>query len=165
MPKKTANITEKFFEYLGDRNLSRKTYKNYRSDVSHFSGWLILIVRRWGVMASDLNDTIPFINKKLATSYKTFLIKNNLAIKTINRRLSTLRHFANFLLETQILDFNFMEEIVNISSSSKLEGHPLLPKFEKHLAEEKASASTVKNYVNDVKQFLAWLESKNSVSN
>ncbi|MEJ2347822.1 MAG: site-specific integrase [Patescibacteria group bacterium] len=165
MPEKTADITEKFFEYLSDRKLSKKTYKNYRSDISHFSGWLILIVRRWGVMASDLNDTIPFISKKLATSYKNFLVKNNSATKTINRRLSTLRHLANFLLETQILDFDFMEEITNLSSSYEFEINPLLPKFEKHLNQEKASKNTVKNYVNDVKQFLSWLESKNSVSN
>jgi len=165
MPEKTADITEKFFEYLHDRNLSRKTYKNYRSDISHFSGWLILAVRRWGVMAGNLNDTIPFINKKLAGLYKDFLVRNNLATKTINRRLSTLRHFANFLLETQILDFNFMEEIANISSISRLDGNSLLPKFEKHLNQEKASKSTVKNYVNDVRQFLSWLENKNSIPN
>ena len=165
MPEKIADLTEKFFEYLSDRKLSRKTYKNYRSDISHFSGWLILVVRKWGVVASDLNDTIPFINKKLAISYKNFLVKNNSATKTINRRLSTLRHFANFLLKTQILDFDFMEEIANISSSLEFETNSLLPKFEKHLNQEKASKNTVKNYTNDVKQFLSWLESKNSVSN
>jgi len=165
MPKKTVNLTQKFLDYLTNRGVSEKTHKNYRSDITHFSGWLILAVRRWGVMADDLNDTIPFINKKLATSYKTFLTKNNLAVKTINRRLSTIRHFANFLIETQILDFNFMEEITNISSLSKLETHSLLPKFEKHLSQEKASDSTVKNYVNDVRQFLSWLESKDSLSN
>lgn len=160
MSAKTTNITQKFLNYLKDLGISPKSYKNYRSDISHFSGWFLLTVRSWGLMISEFSEAIPFITKNAAIEYKHFLIKNKVADKTINRRLSTLRHLSRFLTATQILDFNFMEGITNISLVSGNDTYPLLPQFEKYLSKEKASKNTIRNYVNDVKQFLVWLESK-----
>ncbi len=160
MSAKTTNITQKFLSYLKDLGISPKTHKNYRSDISHFSGWFLLTVRRWGVVTSEFSEAILFINQKSAKDYRHFLIVNKVADKTINRRLSTLRHLSRFLTSTQILDFNFMEGIANISLVSSTDTYPLLPQFEKYLSKEKASNNTIRNYVNDVKQFLAWLENK-----
>jgi site-specific recombinase XerD len=160
MSAKTTDIKQKFLDYLKDLGISPKSHKNYRSDISHFSGWFLLIIRKWGVVTSEFSEAIPFINQKSATEYKLFLIKNKVADKTINRRLSTLRHLSRFLTASQILDFDFMEGITNLSLVSSSDTYPLLPQFEKYLSKEKASNNTIRNYVNDVKQFLAWLESK-----
>jgi len=51
-----------------------------------------------------------------------------------------------------------MDGVTNISLISSVDAYPLLPKFEKFLNKEKASNNTIKNYVNDVKQFLTWME-------
>lgn len=160
MSARTTNIAQKFLKYLKDLGISPKSHKNYRSDLSHFSGWFLLTVRRWGVVTGEFSEAIPFINQKSAKDYKHFLIVNKVADKTINRRLSTLRHLSRFLTATQILDFDFMEGISNISLASDTDIYPLLPQFEKYLSKEKASNNTIRNYVNDVKQFLAWLENK-----
>ena len=160
MSAKTTDITQKFLNYLKDLGISPKSHKNYRSDVSHFSGWFLLTIRKWGVVTSEFSEAIPFINHKSGNEYKHFLIKNKVADKTVNRRLSTLRHLSRFLTATQILDFDFMKGIANISLVSRADTYPLIPQFEKYLGKEKASNNTIRNYVNDVKQFLAWLESK-----
>jgi site-specific recombinase XerD len=160
MSAKTTNISQKFLNYLNDLGISPKSHKNYRSDISHFSGWFLLTIRKWGVVTSEFSEAIPFITHKSAKEYRLFLVKNKVADKTINRRLSTLRHLSRFLTATQILDFDFMEGITNISLVSHTDAYPLLPKFEKYLSKEKASSNTIRNYVNDVKQFLAWTESK-----
>ena len=160
MSAKTSNITQKFLNYLKDLGISPKSHKNYRSDMSHFSGWFLLTIRKWGVVTSEFSEAIPFITQKSAKEYRIFLVKNKVADKTINRRMSTLRHLSRFLTATQILDFDFMEGISNISLVSNSDPYPLLPQFEKFLSKEKASNNTVKNYVNDVKQFLAWMEDK-----
>lgn len=160
MSAKNANITQKFLNYLKDLGISPKSHKNYRSDISHFSGWFLLTVRKWGVVTSEFSEAIPFITQKSAKEYRFFLVKNKVADKTINRRLSTLRHLSRFLTATQILDFDFMEGIANISLVSSTDTYPLLPQFEKFLSKEKASNNTIRNYVNDVKQFFAWMESK-----
>lgn len=160
MSAKTSNITQKFLNYLKDLGISPKSHKNYRSDISHFSGWFLLLIQKWGVVTNEFSEAIPFINQESATKYKHFLIQNKVADRTINRRLSTLRHLSRFLTASQILDFDFMNDVVNISQTSSTDTYPLLPQFEQFLSKEKASSNTIKNYVNDVKQFLIWMESK-----
>ena len=164
MSAENANISHKFLKYLTDLGISQKSHKNYRSDLSHFSDWFLVKVRQWGVITSEFSETMPFLNQESAAEYRHFLVTSEVAEKTINRRLSTLRHLSRFLAATQILDFNFMEGITNISQVSHSDTYPLLPQFEKHLGENKASNNTIRNYVNDVKQFLAWAENKTTQS-
>ena len=157
----TNKITKGFFEYLKNLGISKKTHKNYRSDISHFSAWLLFRLRHWGVIAENLTDAVPFLDTKLASEYKSFLTGNSVAEKTINRRLSTLRHLARFLTASQILDLNFMDGIVNISTKEIPPTSPFIVQFEKHLEAEKVSKNTIKNYLSDIKQFISWLEEKN----
>ena len=77
MSAKTTNITQKFLKYLKDLGISHKSHKNYRSDISHFSGWFLLTVRQWGVVTSEFSEAIPFITQKSANDYMQFLVKNN----------------------------------------------------------------------------------------
>ena len=160
MSAKNSNILQNFLKYLTDLGISHKSHKNYRSDISHFSSWFMSNVRKWGVITDEFSETIPLLNHESASEYRQFLIAKKVADKTINRRLSTLRHLSRFLTATQILDFNFMEGIVNISQTSDSNNYPLLSQFAKHLGNEKASSNTIKNYVNGVKQFLSWVENK-----
>ena len=152
-----------FFNYLSSCGVSDRSLKYYRSDISHFTGWIILKVRTWGIFAETVTEIIPFINTRLAHEYKIFLTQNNISPKTINRRLSTLRHLSRFLLASQISNSDFMEGISNIdiSSSHSPSIHPLVLKFEKNLEAEKVSRNTIKNYLSDIKHFINWLETRN----
>ncbi|KKT65655.1 MAG: hypothetical protein UW60_C0039G0008 [Candidatus Woesebacteria bacterium GW2011_GWA2_44_33] len=152
-----------FFDYLSSSGVSDKSLKYYRSDISHFTGWIILKVRTWGIFAETVTEIIPFINTRLAHEYKIFLTQNNISPKTVNRRLSTLRHLSRFLLASQIANSDFMEGIANIdiSASHSPSIHPLITLFEKKLEAEKVSKNTVKNYISDVKHFINWLEIRN----
>ena len=152
-----------FLSYLSTAGVSDSSLKDYRSDISHFTGWTILKVRSLGIFAESLTEVIPFINTKLAHDYKNFLTQNNISPKTINRRLSTLRHLSRFLLASQISDSDFMEGILNITGGTHQAPliHPLLSQFQKDLEAEKVSKNTVKNYLSDVKHFINWLETRN----
>lgn len=153
---------DEFLTYLSALNISPKSLKNYKSDVSHFTGWIILKVRSYGAYIDNLTEAVPFLNKNLIWQYKAYLIENSIPGKTINRRLSTLRHLAKHLLASQILDFDFMEGIENITQTKKptFSAQPLISSFKTHLEAEKASKNTVKNYMSDVRQFLTWLEAR-----
>lgn len=155
---KQDKTTEKFFKYLSNQGISKKTHKNYRSDVSHFSGWLLFKLRTWGSHAEKFSEAIPFINQQTADKYKNYLVGNDISRNTINRRLSTLRHLAKFLTATQILNFDFMDRVSNMQEKRDPEIHPLIVKFEKHLKQEDASKNTIKNYLSDIRQFITWLE-------
>jgi site-specific recombinase XerD len=151
-----------FSAYLQERGVSDLTLKNYKSDINHFTGWLILKTRSLGILTEELSECIPFVSKKIGREYRNFLLENATPHVTINRRLSSLRHLARFLLITQIVDFDFMAEMPNIDfGTKKVNPFALINEFEQHLTKEKASKSTIKNYLSDIRHFLAWLETNN----
>ena len=158
---------EYFFDYLSKSGVSSNSFKYYRSDISHFSGWMILKVRTWGIFAESILEVIPFIKASLAGEYRDFLIKNNVSPKTVNRRLTSLRHLSRFLILSQISAFDFMEGISNVSLSHTQKGfsiHPLLPQFQKELENQKVSKNTIKNYLSDIRHFLNWIEANKESS-
>ncbi len=167
---KTDNLESKllssFTVYLQELGVSPLTIKNYKSDLNHFSAWLILKVRSLGISAEKLSECLPFISKKISVDYRNFLMENSVPHITINRRLSSLRHLAKFLVSSQILDFDFMDELPNLDFSSKRSNpFSIIGEFEKHLATEKASESTIKNYLSDIRHFLTWLETNSYSTN
>jgi site-specific recombinase XerD len=163
----TDNTKNSFLKYLENLGISPKTHKNYKSDLAHFNGWLILKVRSFGSYIETLSEAVPFLNTRLSYEYKSFLIENKIPPKTINRRLSTLRHLSRFLLFIQALDRDFMKGIENINEAGniKFEASSLVEDFRAHLEAEKISQNTIKNYLSDVRQFLNWLESNDPSTN
>lgn len=156
------NLKKEFEKYLiEEAGISKGSLKFYRSDLSHFSGWLLLKLRSIGILVDRLVEAFGFINPRTGQDYKGFLIHNSASIKTINRRLSTLRHLAKFLEAKTILDFDFMESVGNVlpkKAEKQASFQALIEDFEKHLRLEKASKNTIKNYLSDIKQFMTWLE-------
>lgn len=164
MPKVDTDIIKKeFSKYLDMLGVSPKSHKNYRSDLSHFTGWLILRIRSYGSYIENLTEAIPFLNQNIAREYKSYMAENNQPIGSINRRLSTLRHFARFMVATQVINFDFTQGLENISPVQKETPSPkisfdIVNDFKAFLEAEKVSSSTLKNYLSDVRQFLVWLD-------
>lgn len=154
-------LDSNFQNHLLTKGVSPKSLKNYMSDLNHFLGWAILKLKAYGSYIENLAELVPFLSSNLASEYKTFLTENSIPVKTINRRLSTLRHLAKFLTESQILNFNFMENIANINPDrpKNLLPKTLITDFISHLKDQKISKNTIKNYASDIRQFLTWLES------
>src|SRR5688572_13295931 len=95
-----------FENYLQKSGISLKSIKNYKSDISHFLGWAILKLKAIGTYAETLLELTPFLSSSFASEYVSYMVSNNFPKKTINRRLSTLRHLSKFLVATQALDFD-----------------------------------------------------------
>ncbi len=155
---------DEFLKYLASLKISGKSLKNYKSDVYHFTAWIILKVRTYGAYIENLTEAVPFLNKTLVSEYKNYLLENSIPVRTVNRRLSTLRHLAKHLLASQVLDFDFMAGVENIAQTKKaaFSSHPLVSGFKSFLEAEKVSSNTIKNYMSDIRQFLTWLEQNDS---
>ena len=151
------SVANFFCDYLSSIGVSKRTLKNYQSDLSHFTGWFIFQLRSMGFLADELKDVIPFLNKDISHKYKSFMLSNQISPKTINRRLTTLRHLAKFFLESQILDYDFTDELTNYETRT-FSYQELVKEFENYLQKDKASPLTIKNYLSDIKQFIHWLE-------
>lgn len=144
-------MLQNFYQYLINLGLSAKTLKNYKSDLNHFSQWLVQKVRLFGSSVESFSETIPFLRSETAADYKKFMNKNNIPVKTVNRRLSTLRHLSRFLVSSEIIDFDFMKDQINITQAQDYSSE-VINHFAKFLAKERVSQSTSKNYLSDVRQ-------------
>lgn len=150
-----------FINYLNKLGISKHSLKNYKSDVNHFASWLILKVRTHGSYVESLEQAIPFISPEVVAEYKAYLSENKIPVKTINRRLSSLRHLAKHLSQIGLLNFDFMKEIENErhqSISKDISFEPIVIEFKAYLEAQSVSHGTIKNYISDIKQFTNWLE-------
>jgi site-specific recombinase XerD len=165
MPEKNSDIVrENFVSYLKSRGLSLASHKNYKSDLVHFMGWVILKIRSIGAYVESLTEIVPFLNSGTGSEYKSYMIGNHIPVKTINRRLSTLRHLSHFLFSSDHLEADFMKNVENVSGSigQKSAVNPIVNDFQIYLEAQKISKNTIKNYISDIHQFLRWVESVNS---
>lgn len=157
-------IQLKFNQYLiQEVKVSSNTLKFYRSDLNYFTEWFLAKIKTLGPLVDTLGSAIPYLSAKLANEYKNHLVLENKARKTINRKLSSLRSFARFLLEAGYLDYDFTKNLTNITSSGKLQENKspftaLVNDFGASLLKEQISKNTIKNYRSDIKHFLNWLE-------
>jgi len=161
MPNKTVGDTllSKFLNYLVEINVSVTSLKHYKSDVRQFVSWLISEISQFGVSAENLSEVSPFITKQSADDYRAHLVNNSGSRKTINRKLSTLRHLGKFMYALEVVDYNFSKHVVNVSIVSKPKPTRLIRDFEAHLLEEKISPNTIKSYLSDINQFMEWTKS------
>ena len=101
-PYNWYNLELNFRIYLSAvKKIRPVSVKNYLSDIRHFIGWT-------SSEAAHLESTQPeiiMIPDNLE-KYRLYLISSNLPLKTVNRRLSTLRSFCEFLVSQNILQSN-----------------------------------------------------------
>ncbi len=113
IPKSQAmeHQTEKFLKYLKiERNSSEHTIKNYSVDLKEFNVFLK------GVSVENVDYL--FVRKYLA-----FLKERGLNVRSISRKLSSLRSFFKFLVKEGLLKINPTDAIVSPKQEK------LLPKF------------------------------------
>ena len=152
------NLTQEFLTHLEASGISKSSIKYYKSDTRHFSGWLILKCKSLGSSPRNLSEAVVYITKNTAEDYKEFMVKNSASIKTINRRLSTLRRLSSFLLETNLVNFDFAGSVGNIRKGQKGSKSKMSVNFERYLTSQEVSQNTVKNYLSDINQFISWLD-------
>ena len=164
------NTIKKFLNNLQDQGKSLVSIKNYKSDINHFLAWAILKLKSLGSYADNVIELTPFINRDFFNEYKNYMVENNIKIKTINRRLSSLRNLSDFLYSSQILDRDYMQGIQNVGIGTptpmRVKDRDIVERFRESLIkDENVSPNTVKNYVSDVRGFLAWIEKKGELPN
>lgn len=157
---KNLPTSKRFERYLQEtRKVTKKTLRNYRSDLNHFIGWATLHLKSRGEKINQEEDLIPRLSSFLIAHYKGYHLENKIPASTTNRRLSTLRNFTSFLLEERLIEENPTTLIANIKDEAKdsaIGAEKILEDFERHLKEEGVSKTTIKNYLSDIRHFLAW---------
>jgi len=167
----------KFFRiYLISQGCSPLTVKNYLSDVKNFFDWL---ATKTGIHYQVAGKAIfGIFTKETLLEYQQDLLSAKTPPSTINRHLSALRKLGEFARNQGWLSENPAVKVGNVTTKQyflkhhlaggkakeyhSASDHPMwteiLGDFRKYLEKEKTNPLTIKNYLSDLRHFLAWLE-------
>src|SRR5690554_2416286 len=106
-------MIDQFKEYLEfQKNYSIHTIVNYENDLHDFENFII----REG-FAKDL---LSVSRDRIARNFISFLHDEGLSAKTINRKISALRHFYDYLLENNLVEVNVFQKVTTPKIEKKL---------------------------------------------
>jgi len=142
-------MLKKYRLFLEAQGLGLKTQKNYLSDLRCFFCWL----RKSG-------KTNFWFSQTTIQSFKDDLICRHTPPATVNRRLSALRKFGEFLVAQKLLKENPAKDVKSLRGLRDWE--IVLRKFRQALKDEGQKPATIKNYLSDVRQFLLFWLRENS---
>ena len=106
-------LIAKFEEYLYViKNYSNYTVNGYVKDVTDFAKFI-----RDNKFAAKLIDVK---RSKTCHYYVSELVRKGYVAKSVNRKISSLRTFYNYLLKEGLIDFNYFTEVENVKTPKKL---------------------------------------------
>lgn len=157
-------IVEKFKLFLLKKRISRSSIRCYLSDIRHFLGWQDFFLKSnhlYDSLKESPSHSLSFlnyVNPSLLDTYKNYLVGNNTPQKTINRRFSSLRKFGAFSQEQGWLKVNLFDTLKNIPEEQKPFPESIyhLEEFKVYLWKNNLRKASLKNYLNDIKQFIEW---------
>lgn len=170
------NFEAVFREFLITDGVSPLTLKNYLSDLRHFLGWFMLHLKSQGLSLNEAEDATPaaldtLLDVKAVTAYKTYLEANKLPVKTVNRRLSTLRKFCSLAIHQGWMKENPAKQVPNVgvtgdeapakaaiapapaSRQQAVTVNTLIREYSQHLRLEKKSEKEISLTTDDIEEF------------
>ena len=92
---------DEFIDYIVlERNLSSNTVDNYRSDITQFCNYFYKSINNPHFKISE------HINSEIFTKYIKYLKVKEYKTSTMNRKISSLKSYVNFLEEEKMIEFN-----------------------------------------------------------
>lgn len=164
-------LVDLFKIYLNTQGVSSTSIKNYLVDLRNFLEWFTLRLKTESVSVNeeDPANLSSFASKDRIEEYKNFLTQNETPLKTINRRLSTLRNYGTFAVSQGWLSTNPARGISNVgiktTPTDNIKTHQsiidveILREYKRDLLKNGASVLTAKNYLADTAQFLKFINS------
>jgi len=141
----------RFKKYLQESGLSQLSIKNYLSDIRQFLKWGKVVSQR-----KKIQDTqYSLLSSNLFSTYRSHLLDTKMPRSTVNRKLSSLRRFGQFLKKEKILKENPAQGISNLPQK---EIPRILNNFAHFLNKERLSSVSIKNYLADISRFLNWVK-------
>jgi len=143
-----------FHKYLENSKVTFVTIKNYLADLRRF---FLYYQQKYQ------SDFVPAVfTKELIEEYKNYLVSCAVPVPSLNRYLSTLRKFGDYLVFENLLSNNPLSGLPNLGRKPEPIGtealeNEILKNFKQYLWSENASSLTIKNYLSDLHKFLVWL--------
>ncbi len=158
------NIEASFRTFLnaGNPSPSPVTVKNYLSDLRHFLGWLVIKAKSVDINADQITseNIADLLTVEELAQYRAYLRDNGTPIKTINRRLSTIRKFCEFCISEHWIDLNPGREIKNIvpgtfNNEKGLSDTEFIQDFKESLIKEHLDSQDREKTINTIRELLS----------
>lgn len=120
-------MLDKFIEYMKNEGMSKNTYQSYASDVKLFKNYY----------EDSYGEELETLTHSDISMYKSYLLKENMVASTVNRKLSSLKLYNQFLIEQ-----NIQSDIVIVEKD--------FIKFQKTMVKKKLPTD---NDINKLKHF------------
>ncbi len=149
----------KLFLNSGNKRISPISINNYLSDLRHFFGWIVLTIKNRNAPIQFESDDYQqilsqFLTEEIVRSYSDYLRANNIPIRTINRRLSTLRKFCSFCISQGWIKINPAKIINNVTDrKEKPNKSDALSDFSNYLKKTEQDQNVIRSLLEDVKEF------------
>lgn len=123
-----------FRHWLISRGYSSSTVRNYLADTNRYLSFA---------------KTNPPFSSDLLNAY----LQNLSTDSNAKRYLASLNKFCQYALDQRLVSHNPLKKL---QKQPKNTVDDLLQQYQKHLEKHKVSPVTIKNYIGDIKQFMAW---------
>lgn len=140
----SAQIFISYRDWLKSKSYSDATIRNYLVDLKKY----------FFFSNSDPNQvTDKIFDQNNLTSY----FQNINQDQNYKRFLASLSKFFQFALDQQLISENPFPKALKIQPETNLE--EVVNQYQEQLVAKKFSLSTIKNYINDVQQYINWIKS------
>ena len=137
----TNSVLPPFRAFLVSKNYSSSTIRNYLSDISSYFDFT--------------NKSSPKSSIYDPTSISSYL-KTISSDPNYRRYLSSLSKFFQYALDQGLTKTNPLKTALR---NKKPSGDEILNNYQDFLVQKKFSEATIKNYLNDIRQFNDWTKS------
>ena len=106
-------LIEKFLDYLQfEKNYSSNTLNAYKRDLTQYNKFVF-----------DYNDKLKIeeVNYKIIRSWIVKMVNNNISNRSINRKVSSLKSFYNFLIKTETINSSPLIAHTPLKQSKKIQ--------------------------------------------
>jgi len=148
------------------KGLNPVSIKNYLSDLRHFLGWMVkeCKVQSAKFKVEEIQNIVPDTIK----NYVQYQKQGETPIKTINRRLSTLRKFGGFCISQGWMKENVFKKISNVATSTerligneiatpafreRRDRNDILDQYQQYLVKQNLDRQNINNLIADTKEF------------
>ena len=143
-----------FQSWLLNHKYSLSTIKNYIADISKYFEYN----KNCKLKIENLDD---FLSEKVILPYLVTLTNNS----SYKRYLASLNKFCQFALDQKIISSNPITKIRKSNSNKytktqQTNTNNIKNEFALYLKQQNKSNSTIKNYLVDIGQFLAWADNE-----
>ena len=134
-------VTEGFSHWLNAKSYSSSTIRNYLSDVNRYFQFIV-------------NCKLKIENSNLfSPSTVASYLKSIDKDPNSNRYLSSLSKFFQYAIDQNLIKINPLKQAQKVKKTSI---NDIIANYQSFLTKKHFSASTIRNYLNDLRQFIDW---------